>query len=388
MASLKSASSRIVKEAIGLRKDEKLLIFTDKAHRSMFISLYEEARKISGHVYLTVVDGGDIEIKKGYRTAAFYGKKVPLSLDDPKSPVKPGDRLIDECKSADIVIYGISGGEDIVKGEVRQVWALLLSKNFDDTRKKYPRHLKEEDATRCVPMPGITEKMYTTLIDIDYKEIQKNCETIRDLLNDKENVRIRTPAGTDIKVSLVTGKKIRLFGGKSKVDLSNGDITKVKNMRNLPGGETFWEPVDYMQASGVVVIDGLSGMYKEEETGGILDGPIRFEVQSGRILEGTIEAVDPARDDATEWMKEFVAGEPNDRGVLFEVGIGTNPNASIYKGTTLLEAEKAVGTCHLGFGSKTHCDYLMYNPAIYIGDKLILQGTSGINLKGKWVISK
>ena len=99
---------------------------------------------------------------------------------------------------------------------------------------------------------------------------------------------------------------------------------------NLPAGEIAWAPVNE-SASGTVVFDvAFAGVGSVDK--------LTMELEGSRVI-------DVAGDKSGQIRKMLLKESEKTLG---EFGIGTNPFA--IPGPITLEAEKAAGTVHLGFG--------------------------------------
>jgi leucyl aminopeptidase (aminopeptidase T) len=108
---------------------------------------------------------------------------------------------------------------------------------------------------------------------------------------------------------------------------------------------------------------------------GLLHEQLRVTLSGGRAVEAVGEAA--------EWLLGTLdAGGPTGR-LIAEVGIGTNPRATLTG--NILEDEKALGTAHLAFGtsasfgganvSGVHIDGVLLRPTVELdGRPLIRDG--------------
>jgi aminopeptidase len=177
---------------------------------------------------------------------------------------------------------------------------------------------------RIATMPGITEATFSRALPVDYAELRRAGERIAAELNAAAACRLTTAAGTDVALSLE---------GRTAV-VDDGNLQDGDAFGNLPAGEAFIAPVEG-SAEGLVVFDGsLAGL-------GLLDAPVRVRIEGGRAVD--------ADGEAGRWLLETLdAGGAGGR-LIAELGIGTNPAATL--SGSILEDEKVVGTAHLAFGS-------------------------------------
>lgn len=199
--------------------------------------------------------------------------------------------------------------------------------------------------------PGITASMLTEgPMNIDYKELIKNAESLIKAFEGAVSVCITAPAGTDITLDI----KERRF--KTDVVINEG------SWGNLPAGEIWCAPVEDA-ANGIIVCDGSIGDL------GNVPSPLKICVKSG-----VVEKVECADNEFERKVKEYLDID-REASVIGELGIGLNPGARLVG--NLLEDEKAFKTAHIAFGnnedmpggrnrSKTHRDFLFREPTFLV----------------------
>jgi leucyl aminopeptidase (aminopeptidase T) len=120
-------------------------------------------------------------------------------------------------------------------------------------------------------------------------------------------------------------------------------------------------------AEGIIAFDGSLAGY------GLLDEPVRLALTAGRALE--------ADGEAGKWLLETLdAGGEGGRS-LAELGIGTNPAATL--SGSILEDEKVVGTAHLAFGTNVsfgganaasvHIDGVLLEPTVELDRRPLMR---------------
>jgi aminopeptidase len=210
---------------------------------------------------------------------------------------------------------------------------------------------------RIATLPGITEEIFKRALPVDYEELRRAGERIGAELSGASGCRLSSPAGTDLV--------LELEGRTAIVD--DGNLHGPAAFGNLPAGEGYIAPVEGT-AEGVVVFDGsLAGL-------GLLEEPISVEVAAGR-------AVGAHGEGAQRLLDTLDAGGDTGR-VLAELGIGTNPTATL--SGDILEDEKVIGTAHIAFGTNTsfggtnastvHIDGLLLRPTVELDDRLLIRG--------------
>ena len=200
---------------------------------------------------------------------------------------------------------------------------------------------------RIATLPGVSAATFARALPVDYAVLRRVGESIAAELNAATVCRLTSPAGTDVTLDL---------GGRT-AEVDDGNLRDGDGFGNLPAGEAFIAPVEG-SAEGVVVFDGSLANW------GLLDAPVRVRLAEGRAVS--------ADGDAGRWLlKTLDAGGDSGR-VLAELGIGTNPAATL--SGSILEDEKVVGTAHLAFGtnvsfggtnaSAVHIDGMLLEPTV------------------------
>jgi leucyl aminopeptidase (aminopeptidase T) len=227
------------------------------------------------------------------------------------------------------------------------------TKSLSHTR---ARSRANEVGARVVTLPGITEDVFRTGLDTDYREIERCCEEIHEAVADATEIRVTSPAGTDI--TFEPGDRGWLT--------DTGIVHEPGAMSNLPAGEVFVSPET---ADGTYVVDGTMMPH------GLLDRELEFEVENGSVTEVTDDAIRDQIESAAEEVGE-------DAYNLAELGIGTNLAVTELVGSVLLD-EKAAGTVHIAIGddhgiggdveAPLHLDGILRDPTVHAdGDEVTL----------------
>ncbi|MFC6787580.1 aminopeptidase [Halobaculum halobium] len=202
---------------------------------------------------------------------------------------------------------------------------------------------------RGATLPGITREVFVTGLDADYETIARHCADVRAQVDDADEIRVTTAAGTDITFE----------PGDREFLSDTGDVSEPGSFSNLPAGEVFVSP---KTADGTYVVDGTMMPY------GLLDGrELRFEVEDGFVT-------DISDDEVREQVEAAAEEVGRDAYNLAELGIGTNVGVTALVGSVLLD-EKAAGTVHIaigddaGIGGDTdaplHLDGIVTDPTVY-----------------------
>ena len=346
---LERAARVAVRDCLGVREGERVLIVTNPPGDVATVSdaLYRQVEGAGGRPVLVVQPvKGQLDLADPAVIAALWsGPEVVLSVS--------AEKLGKDRDALKRPIVGTRG-----RGQRRRRYDHVFE------------YLLAERRIRSFWSPGVTRDMFERTVPIDYAELQSRCAALASVLTAAAEVRVTTPAGTDLVIGL-RGRRCRR---------DDGNFTRPGAGGNIPCGEVFISP-ELGTARGRLVFDGSISSDK----GAIVIGtPIECEVEGGFVkdVSGAAEArrlratldrsqeralamgrsgdVPPAR--AQQLSK-------NARG-LGELGIGLNPAARIVG--NMLEDEKAFRTCHVAIGANydddapalTHLDGLMREPTI------------------------
>ena len=194
----------------------------------------------------------------------------------------------------------------------------------------------------------------------DFFEIRRRAERLADLLRRTREVRITSPAGTDLRA---------VVEGREPMAWLTGICRNAGEVSALPGGEVSLPPLEGT-SEGIVVWERVASDL------GALDAPVRITVRAGRAVgfKGGSSA------DRLRRIVESVRDADN----IGEIGIGLNPAARIADEIT--EAKKAFGTVHIALGDSAneygglvecdvHLDGLVMEPTIeFDGAAVVVDG--------------
>jgi aminopeptidase len=159
--------------------------------------------------------------------------------------------------------------------------------------------------TRIGTLPGVTEEIMVRCLNADYRAIADRTWRLCGLLEVAKTVHVTSPSGTDVLLP-IEGRTAHA---------SSGLFLQKGQSGNLPTGEAYLAPVEG-QSSGVVVVDGsMAGV-------GLLSEPIRIEIRDGyaadisggREAELLIELLAPHKMEGRT-VAEFGIGT-NDKAIL------------------------------------------------------------------------
>jgi len=219
LTKLDTASQIAIRDCMGAKKNEKILIITDELKREIGLSLHENA------------------IRMGYYALLVETKSGKINGEEPSPEVA------ELMKKFDVVFCP-------------------TAKSLTHTD---ARRAASAKGVRIATFPGITKDVMIRGMNADYKAISKRTIKLQKILEKGKEVRVTAPAGTDISFK-ITGRKVIPSKGLFHAKGESG---------NLPTGETFLAPVEGT-AKGVFVVDGsMAGL------GLIKNANIKIEVEKG-----------------------------------------------------------------------------------------------------------
>jgi leucyl aminopeptidase (aminopeptidase T) len=194
----------------------------------------------------------------------------------------------------------------------------------------------------------IDSDVLETELAADYAAVTGRTNAVASRLARAQQVRIVTPAGTDLQLEL---------GGRP-IHQDTGLLTAPGAYGNLPAGEAYLAPPEH-SAEGTVVVDVSLGDIP-------LDRPVTLTFRNGR-------AVSAEGGEAAQELERRL-GSDSRAWTLGELGLGTNP-AVIIRGRAPID-EKAAGTAHIALGGNahfggtnpvaTHYDCVISRPEVYL----------------------
>ncbi|WP_435184981.1 aminopeptidase [Halobellus sp. EA9] len=307
---LAAAATTAVEQCMALGESESCVVVTDDERRPIGEALYEAASAVTGDTVILQ-----------YPPGAQHG-------EEPPGPVA------DAMAGADVFLAP-------------------TTKSISHTR---ARGNACEAGARGATLPGITEDVFLTGLDADYDAIAEHCREVLAHIEGAEEIRVTTPAGTDVTFE----------PGGREWNTDTGIVHQPGDFSNLPAGEVFVSPTN---ANGTYVVDGTMRPH-----GRLDDGEeLRFEVEDGYVTE--------ISDDEIRAQVETAAEEVGrDAYNLAELGIGTNVGVTELVGSVLLD-EKAAGTVHVaigddaGIGGDTdaplHLDGIIREPTVYADEEVV-----------------
>jgi leucyl aminopeptidase (aminopeptidase T) len=300
-----------LKDYLGLKKTETLLIISDETKREIGQTLLEAGKQLSKEAFL-------VEMKQ----REINGEEPPLQISE-------------LMKMVDVVVCPTA-----------------KSLTHTDARRN-----ASKAGVRVATMPGITIETMVRCLSADAHKVVELSLRVKALLENASEIKVVTEKGTDIVMPMKGRNVIESTG----VLLNKGDSG------NLPSGEVYLAPWEG-KTNGKVVIDGsLAGI-------GMLSEPITIEVKDGfaeSIVGGPeaqkfIKMIDSVGRDAravaefgigTNYKAELCGMILEDEKVYGTIHIAFGNNVSMGGNINV----------------KSHIDGLVIEPDVYADNVLIMQ---------------
>jgi leucyl aminopeptidase (aminopeptidase T) len=221
---LLSAAAVAVRDCMGARPGERILIVTDEPLRGIGYALWEASRSL-GHDPLLV-------------------EMLPRKTNGEEPPPE---------------IAHLMAGADLV--------FCATSKSLTHTD---ARRAASAAGARVATLPGVTEDIMVRCMNADYDRIAARTHRVCELMRKTRVIRVTAPAGTDITLPV-----------EGRTPLASSGIFRERGQwGNLPTGEAYLAPLEGV-SRGVVVVDGsMAGI-------GVTTEPIRIVVEDGYATEIT-----------------------------------------------------------------------------------------------------
>jgi aminopeptidase len=307
---LLSASTIAIRDCMGAKAGESVLIVTDEPLRHIGYALRQAAKDLGHDVML-------VEI-------------LPRATNGAEPPPQIA-RLMTQ---ADVVLCP-------------------TSKSLTHTD---ARRAASTAGARVGTLPGVTEDIMVRCMNADYHRIADRTHRVCAMMAGTQVIRVQAPAGTDIRLP-IAGREPRA---------SSGLFRERGQYGNLPTGEAFLAPVEG-QSNGVIVVDGsMAGI-------GVTRQPIRIVVKDGYATdisgggeaEQLIALLEPHGRDGRN-VAEFGIGT-NDRARLS--GIILEDEKVMGTIHIAFGDNKSMGGA---VGVASHLDGLVKEPTVWFDDQIIM----------------
>jgi aminopeptidase len=356
------AIQSIFKVNLGVKKDEKVLVFTDRISPTEIVHENDYCRRERLRDIALLVT----EIGKSFTRNIIYYEYIATGSHGAEPPMELWEKAFGK-KTLDIlnkrnflskILKKATTAQDLIEIEniIKRynkdaVSAVIALSNYSTSHTRFRYLLTTVCGCRYASMPLFDASMLEGSMNINWKDLAKKTRTIVNILKRAEEIEINTPNGTHITMTK----------GKRKVFSDDGILTKPGSFGNLPAGEVFLAPIEGSSEGKLV----LQWAPTRE-----LKSPITLIVKKGLVED--IYGDEPYID----FLKSKLFERPENRNIA-ELGIGTNDMAK--RPDNILESEKILGTIHIALGDNSsfggivqtpfHQDFVFFKPTLLLRTK-------------------
>lgn len=218
---LYTASQIAIRDCMGTRANEKILIITDEPSRLLGYAIHKAAKDFGNDVVLTEI------------------------LPRKSNGEEPPEEIAELMKKFDVIFCPTS--KSLTHTDARRNASAL--------------------GARIATLPGVSEEIMVRCMNADYNSIARRTFALCARMEKTKAIRVTSAKGTDI-IMPIAGRKAYASSGLFKEKGQSG---------NLPTGEAFLAPLEG-KSQGIVVVDGSMAMV------GIVRTPIRIVVKDGYAI--------------------------------------------------------------------------------------------------------
>ena len=219
-----------------------------------------------------------------------------------------------------------------------------------------------KSGVRYICLSGMdVSMMVNTIGRINYTKMLKLGEALRNMVEQADEVVIKSPAGTNL-TAYNRGRKVR----------QSGKLADTPGEPIMLGGQVSWCPMEET-INGLLVFDGA--LWPPAEIG-LLSSPVKLTLKKGVVIkiEGGQEAKIFER-----WLASF---DDSTMYHLAHYSLGFNPGVRKCSGR-IVEDERTFGCIEMGLGSQgpqimgktwksaSHTDGVVLNPTIILDGKIV-----------------
>jgi leucyl aminopeptidase (aminopeptidase T) len=347
---------------LGVKKNERVLVFTDKPSKKEHIPPENvEKRERLRDIALLAEETARAFTKKiifhEFPSTGTHGAEPPRSLWERAFGERTVTALGDEKLLGPILRKKASPAQlaraEKIAGRYRRqaVDAVVGLSYYSSSHTTFRNFLTKICGTRYASMPIFEARMLEGAMNVDWKALAKRTRGIAKVVNGFHTIRLTTPGGTDLTLS----KK----GRRARTD--TGILTRAGSFGNLPAGEVYFAPIEGA-TRGTLVLEWAPTRE--------LSSPITLSIKDGMVA--SISGDEPYVIDLEKKLSE----RPENRNVA-ELGIGTNDRAT--RPDNILESEKILGTVHVALGDSSsfggkvktpfHQDFVLFRPTVELRGK-------------------
>jgi leucyl aminopeptidase (aminopeptidase T) len=342
---------------LGVKEDERVLIFTDRPSEGEEIDETDKDRRLKLRcLSLFAAEIGRNICKaiifREYPATGSHGAEPPEELWELAFGKKAVDALRKEQVLFSLLLKNaedrnIKKAEEIIRRYKKNVVNCVIAlSNYSTSHTRFRDFLTRICGCRYASMPLFDISMLEGSMNVDWKTLAIRTEKIAKEVNRAEFVEAKTLNGSFISFS----KKGRKAGSDT------GILKKPGSFGNLPAGEVYIAPIEGT-SSGRLIIEWAPTRR--------LASPIILTIRDGVVVN--IEG----EDSYVEYLRDKL-DERKENSNIAEFGIGTNNRAS--RLDNILESEKILGTIHIALGDNSsfggkvktpfHQDFVFLKPTV------------------------
>lgn len=214
------AADIVIKECLGVKKGERVVVVTDEPCRAVGYILWDRLRQTTDPILIEIAP------------RQIHGQEPPTTV------------------------------AEVLK--TNDVFMMPTSRSLTHTHARIEACRR---GARGTTMPGITLEMFERTMNVDYKKIARLTTKLAKLLSRAKRATITNQHSTRLD--------LHLTGRKGYVD--TGSIKKPGQFSNLPAGEAYIAPLE-ARSNGSIVIDGSFAPI------GFLKENVFLEIEGGQIM--------------------------------------------------------------------------------------------------------
>jgi len=227
MSELERAVEAVIRDCLGVKQGEDVLVICNPATRELGERLRVEAERAGADAVLAVM------------------------AERESHAAEPPEPLAAAMASADAV----------------------LAPTVQSLSHTAARKAASEQGARIGTLPGVTEDMLARVMSADMDALRRRGRALAEALDGAAEARVTCANGSDLRLGLE---------GRTAIP-DAGELTEPGAFGNLPCGEGFIAPVEGT-CEGPLVVDGSIAAV------GIPDEPVTLSVEGGRLVAATGEA--------------------------------------------------------------------------------------------------
>ncbi len=342
---------------LGVRKEERVLVFTDEIMPEERITPEDRNRRGRLKDLARLV----AEVGKGLCKEVVYADYKALMSHGAEPPEKVWKmafggktvKALKELKVMKALIDKKAGDEQIRKAEdiiskyrKNAIDVVIGLSNYSTSHTRFRDFITRAAGARYASMPLFDPDMLFGAMTVDWRDLERRTKDLAGKVNKALRIEVSTPNGTELSFS----KEGRKTGSDT------GILRKPGSFGNLPAGEVYLAPLEGTSEGKLVV---------EWAPTHRLENPVTLVVKKGRVTE--VNGKDKYRDVIKKKLKEN-----DDFRNIAELGIGTNDKAN--RPDNILESEKILGTIHIALGDNSsfggkirtpfHQDFIFFKPTV------------------------